>query len=873
MASNPEMHKPSVARRIFGAIGKFFAVLGKILGTLLLVGLLTGLIFGCIFAKYVQEVLIPQSDVPLENFTLDQTSVIYYTDPDTGEAVELQRLYGKENRTWVTYDKIPRDLVNAAIAIEDKRFHDHQGVDWLRTASASANMFLGGDSTYGASTITQQLIKNLTERDEVTVRRKLLEIVSALEFEKDHSKQEIMTWYLNTIYLEEGCYGVQSASRVYFGKDVSELTTAECASLIGITKNPSYYDPYINPEANRERQLTILWEMYDQGYILTEEAYRAAVNQEMVFTNASGQETEGYDDNSEYYSYFVDQVIRDVTEDLCKTYNYTEEIAEQVVRSGGLSIYCTMNPDVQSVVDEVYENLENIPKTDSAQQLQSGIAIIDNKTGDLVAVSGGVGEKTGSLTFNRATQALLSPGSTIKPLTVYGPAFDKGIITPATVYDDTPYSFEGGAWPKNTNRSYSGLMTIRSAISMSTNTVAVKVLADLTPAYSYQFAVEKLGMDTLVEQEVIGGKTYSDINLAPLAMGGLTHGVTIEDMAAGYATYANGGVYREPRTYTKVTRMVDNREETVLNNTQDTVTAVSTKAAWYMTDMLQYAVEHGTGSPAKIENMAVAGKTGTTTSDFDRWFCGYTPYYSAAVWCGYDVPEEVNLTDSSTNPAAYLWQKVMAQVHAELPSATFQQPTDVVEVWYCRDSGLLATDACKSDPRGSRIVKGSLAMDDAPTEYCDVHTYVELCDETNQVANEFCSQVEGNGTHTVALLNLNRSFPIPNITVADQQYVIYSGPIPSGYYRALSPSGTSMGQTCTVHTEESLPPEEPEVPEDPTNPTDPTDPNQPVDPNAPVDPNQPIDPNPDTPDGEGGTTEPPYHGWEDPANGGVVPDD
>ena len=188
--------------------------------------------------------------------------------------------------------------------------------------------------------------------------------------------------------------------------------------------------------------------MYDQGYILTEEAYREAVNQEMVFINSSGQETEGYDDDSEYYSYFVDQVIRDVTEDLCKTYNYTEEIAEQVVRSGGLSIYCTMNPDVQSVVDEVYENLENIPKTDSAQQLQSGIAIIDNKTGDLVAVSGGVGEKTGSLTFNRATQALLSPGSTIKPLTVYGPAFDKGIITPATVYDDTPYSFEGGAWPR-----------------------------------------------------------------------------------------------------------------------------------------------------------------------------------------------------------------------------------------------------------------------------------------------------------------------------------------------------------------------------------------------------------------------------------------
>lgn len=864
MASNPEMRKPSAARRIFGVIGRIFATLGKILGTLLLVGLLTGLIFGCIFAKYVQEVLLPQSEVSLDNFTLDQTSVIYYTDPDTGEAVELQQLYGKENRTWVTYDKIPRDLVLAAVAIEDKRFYDHQGVDWLRTAKASLNMFIGGDSTYGASTITQQLIKNLTERDEVTVRRKLLEIVSALEFEKDHSKQEIMTWYLNTIYLSEGCYGVQSAARVYFGKDVSELTTAECASLISITNNPSIFDPYLNPEKNRERQLTVLNEMYEQGYILTEAEYQAAVNQEMVFTNASGQETDT-DDDSDYYTYFVDQVIRDVTADLCATYNYTEEIAEQVVRSGGLSIYCTLNPDVQAVVDSVYENLENIPKTDSAQQLQSGIAIIDNKTGDLVAVAGGVGEKEGSLTFNRATQALLSPGSTIKPLTVYGPAFDKGIITPATVYDDTPYSFEGGTWPKNTNRTYSGLMTIRSAISMSTNTVAVKVLADLTPEYSYQFAVEKLGMTTLVEKEVIGGKTYSDINLAPLSMGGLTRGVTIEDMAAGYATYANGGVYREPRTYTKVTRVVDNREETVLNNTQDTVQAVSAKAAWYMTDMLQYAVEHGTGSPAQIENMAVAGKTGTTTSDFDRWFCGYTPYYSAAVWCGYDTPEEVNLTESSTNPAAYLWQKVMAGVHAELASATFQQPTDVVEVWYCRDSGKLATDACKSDPRGSRVVKGNLAMEDAPTEYCDVHTFVDICEGSGQIANEYCSQVEGNSTYKTALLNINRSFPISGIVVGDQQYAIYgSNTIPSGYYSAISPSGVYMGQVCTEHTEESLPPEEPE---EPTEPEDPNNPEQPVDPDNPGEPTDPNDPN------SGGETEPPYHGWEDPADGGEVPDD
>ena len=878
MASNPENKRRASVGKALSITGKVFAILGKVLGTFLLIGILTALIFGCIFAKYVKEDLSTQTDFSLENFTLDQTSVIYYMDPDTGEAVELQQLYGTENRTWVAFKDIPKDLINACVAIEDKRFYEHQGVDWLRTLKASYNMFVGGESTYGASTLTQQLIKNVTDEDEVTVRRKLVEIFRALEFEKHHSKDEILTWYLNTIYLGEGCYGVQSASRVYFGKDVSELTTAECASLIGITNNPSIYDPYINPEKNRDRQLTILWEMYDQGFILTEEAYNEAVAQEMVFVNRSGDETE--DSNSEYYSYFVDQVIRDVTADLREQYGYSEQIAEQMVMSGGYSIYCTLNPKIQAAVDEVYENLDNIPKTDSEQQLQSGIAIVDNATGDLVAVAGGVGEKTGSLTFNRATQALLSPGSTIKPVTVYGPALDSGLITPATVYDDTPYSFfEGSRWPKNTDNTYRGLMTIRSAVSLSLNTVAVKVLADLTPEYSFTFAREKMGLDTLVDSEVINGKTYSDIDLAPLALGGLTRGVTIQDMAAAYATFANQGQYREARTYTKVTQMVDGVEETVLDNTQDTVAAVSAKAAWYMTDMLEYAVEYGTGSPARIENMAVAGKTGTTTNDQDRWFCGYTPYYTAAVWCGYDVPEEVNLTESSTNPAAYLWQLVMEKAHEGLESRSFQRPTDVVEVWYCRDSGKLATEACRNDPRGSREVSGLLAMEDAPTDYCDVHKMVEICDESGQMANEYCDQVEGNGVHEVGLLDLLRAFPSSGVIVADQSYVIYrENELPSGYYAAISPNGTSVGDPCTVHTEESVETEEPNGTDDV------------LDPDAPENPGsgsgEPDDgdtgqnggtTSPDDswmtgPEGTGGNPVVP-EGWEDPANGGSVPND
>lgn len=799
-------------RSWLSVIGSVFAVLGKIFGTILLVLLITGLIMLCRFAKYVKEDLSEETLLDLENFTLDQTSVVYYTDPDTGRDVELLRLYGAENRTVVSYDKLPKDLINACIAIEDKRFYDHHGVDWLRTVKASLNMFLGGEDQFGASTLTQQLIKNLTGRNEVTVRRKLAEIFTALEFEKNHTKNEILTWYLNTIYLGEGCYGVQSAARVYFGKDVTDLTTAECASLIGITKNPSVYDPYINREKNIARQKDILWTMYDQGLIPTRAAYEKAKQQELVFVNTSGQD----DDDDFYYSYFVDQVLRDVTDALVEQ-GYTRQLAEQMVRSGGLAIYSTFDPDVQAKVDAVYQDLDKIPKTKSSQQLQSGIAVIDNRSGDLVAVAGGVGEKTGSLTFNRATQAVLQPGSAIKPLSVFAPALDMGLITPATVYDDTPYSFdESGPWPKNLDRTYRGLISVDEAVQQSINTVAVKVLNDLTPESGYRFAKEKMGLKTLVDREVVNGEVYTDIALYRLALGGLVHGVTVKDIAAGYAALANQGVYREPRTYTKVVRVTSgNQEELLLDNTQKEVTAIGPKAAWYMTYMLENTVQTGTGVKAQLENMAVAGKTGTTSSDKDRWFSGYTPYYTAAVWCGYDLPEEVILTESSVNPAITLWQQVMAGIHEGMTYEEFKRPPDVVKCSYCRDSGLLATEACKADVRGDRTVQGYLALEDAPRTYCTTHRAVEICDASNQVANQYCSHAVGNKTHRASLLEIDRVFPQSGLVVQDQEYVMEgTGRLPAGYHNAVSPSGARRGEVCVIHSRQDMEPPEPEEPEE-----------------------------------------------------------
>ena len=787
----------SAARRILKGFGKVF-------GTMVLVLFLTTLIFACLFALYVKNNLSAQVD-SIDGFTLDQTSVIYYEDPKTGQDVVLRKLYGGANRTWVKYEDIPKNLIHACIAIEDKRFEDHQGVDWVTTLKACVKMFLGRGEA-GGSTITQQLVKNITGRDEVTVRRKLVEIFSALELEKKYTKKQIMELYLNVIALGENCEGVESASQVYFGKSVSELDLAECAALIGITNNPSIYDPYINADKNKERQVIILDQMLEQKYI-TQEQHDTAVAEELVLHNASG-EASGDED---YYSYFEDQVINDVVRDLSEKTGYDQTIVRKMLMTGGYKIYSTLNPDVQAAVEEVYQNLDNIPKTASSQQLQSGIVIIDNKTGDVVAVAGGVGEKQGSLILNRATQSYLSPGSTIKPVSVYAPALELGLITPATVMDDTPYSFtDARHWPKNSDSIYRGLMNINEAVGLSINTIPVKLVAQMTPEYSFEFAKEKMGLSTLVSSYVnAAGDTFSDVDLAPLAMGGLTRGVTVKAMAQAYATFANEGVYREARTYTKV---LDSDGKVVLDNTQQSHVAMKDMTAWYITYMLENTVESGTGTAAQIANMTVAGKTGTTTSDFDRWFAGYTPYYTGVVWCGYDDPEEVVLTDSSTNPAIVLWQKVMEQVHDGLPNKEFNKPTNVVECTVCRDSGLLMTDACREDPRGSRAVTVELSLYDVPTQNCDVHKEVEICGASGHVVNEYCKQVEGNTTKTVGLLDVSRAFPVRGITVQDQAYAVPNDSLPAGYYPALSPDVDAINVECYIHTRDDLP--EPEAPED-----------------------------------------------------------
>lgn len=769
-----EVWEGPLAYRIIRQIGVILWSLIKVaigaVGAAAAVCVIAGIVFGATLCDYLQNDVLPESMMDLDSFTLDQTSNMYYTDKDTGEVVHLQKIYTNVDRTWADYEEIPTDLIHAAVAIEDKRFFDHQGVDWFTTMKACVEMFIGtGDA--GGSTITQQLIKNLTGKNEVTVRRKIEEIFSALQFERSYTKEEIMEWYLNTIYLGEGCYGVKSAARVYFGKDLDELTAAECASLISITNNPSLYDPYISLERNRKRQGYVLGEMHAQGY-LTDAEYDEAIAQadNMVFTNGSTDEenytcpnescgvtggrdwfyyseSEGeyrcpvcgaYVDipeiEEDYYSYFEDTVIRDVIAGLMEEYGYTYEVADQMVKTGGYHIYTTFDPEVQAAVDEVYEDLSNFQTTDNnIQQLQSAIVIIDNTTGDIVAMAGGVGEKTGYLSWNRATQSKLQTGSSMKPLSVYGPALELGIINPATVINDAPVNFDNGrGYPLNYDRTYSGYATLTRGIDKSMNTTAVRTLEMIGLEYSFEFLTEKFHLSTLVEYEEINGREYTDIGTSPLAMGALTYGATVRDMASAYGVFSNDGVWREGRTYTKV---YDSEGNLILDNTQETEQVLGEDANLYMNYLLKHAVDYGTGSTGKVSGISTAGKTGTTSSDLDRWFCGYTGYYTAAVWCGFDTPDTIK---ASSNPAARAFQKIMNNLHEGLPDIALYDSSKLRAVSICLDSGAIATDACQADPRGNRVVTCYVLAKDVPDEKCERHVLVSWCEEGGGYTNAHC---------------------------------------------------------------------------------------------------------------------------------------
>lgn len=730
---------------------------GRIIGTLLLVFVVTLTIFSGIFMAYINSTMRGKVEVYLDEFETKVSTELYSQDPDTGEWVMYQTLYlNSENRIWTDLEDIPKYLQEAAIAIEDKRFEKHHGVDWRGTTRAIVYT-LFGKNVQGGSTITQQLVKNVTGDNEVTVKRKITEIYRALELEKRYEKDEILEAYLNEVFFGQSCYGVVTASRMYFNKDVSDLTLAECASLMGITNNPSMYDPTLSSwtrENNRERQLTILGAMLEQGKISQEE-YDEAKAEDIVFSNGftisgkyvgsddtvtdqepeepSTDDSESPADEEEptikgRYSWFTEAMIGDVADALVEKYGITDKVRDNgttytayeqawdMVHGKGYKIYTTQNPKYQKIAEDVCYNLDNIPYTSSytnsageqvEDQLQIALTIVDPTNGYVVAMIGGAGEKQADRVWNWAVNARQC-GSAIKPLSTYAPALDDGTINGASVIDDYPMLLNGDVWPRNDNWRYQGLMPLHLALRQSLNTCAVRTNLAYGVDRSYEFLVNKLGFENL---------TYTDSQqVGNMALGGFEKGVTTEEMAAGFATFVNEGVYTKPRTFVRVE---DANGNVILENEAQSSVAMKNTTAALMNSLLQEASLQGTGYQAQFPGMHIAGKTGSTNSNKDRYFAGYTPYYSCAVWAGYEHNQRIV---ASGNPCAVIFQKVMKAIHEDLPDKDFFSCAGLTSVAVCADSGMLASENCALDVRGSRVYTALVAADNAPTSVCTMHT-------------------------------------------------------------------------------------------------------------------------------------------------------
>jgi len=638
-----------VASTAVEVTGSTVGTVFKVIGTLLLIMIVTGLLFTCIFAYYVKTCITPSVHIDLDDFTLKQTSTLWYQDSN-GAWQELITLSGEENRKWVDYEDIPWYVEKALVSIEDHRFYDHKGVDWYRTVAAFANMFLSMKNTFGGSTITQQLIKNVTQQDDITVQRKLLEIFQALEFEKDYSKDEIIEYYLNKVYFGEGCYGIETAAETYFGKSTKDLTMAEAAAIVGITNLPTFYDPFYSVENNKERQELVLDMMYKYGYISKSECEEAKA-QELVFVRG---ENEPY--QQKIYSWYVEYVIDEVTQDLVERKNISESAARDLLYNAGYNIYCCIDMDIQNAMDAVYTDTDNLPKpyaTNSKDPVQSAMVLIDHTTGEIKAMEGGIGVKELNRGTNRATDSLRPPGSSIKPLAIYGPAIEYGLISPSTYVldaDDKKIKLKGsnGWYTKNASGTYAGVTSILMGLVNSTNTISAQILDKLTPEASFDYLQNKLNITSLIDD---------DCNYPAMALGQPNYGISVLEMAQAYSALANDGVFIEAHSYSVIK---DSDGNVILENIPETHVAFSENTAHVMTYMLNCAATAGTGSESYLGSMPVAGKTGSSSSYRDRWFCGYTPYYTAAVWNGYD---DNAVTYFSGNPSAQIWQRVMSAVH------------------------------------------------------------------------------------------------------------------------------------------------------------------------------------------------------------------
>ncbi len=665
-------------------------IIASILTVIVFCGIIVG---GYLLIKCIAYVNGDPFDLDKYKADQVQTSIIYRKETEADDYKEYTRLHGDTNRIWVSLDKIPKNMQHAIIALEDKRFNDHHGVDWIRTVGV-----LVKSSNYGqgGSTITQQLVKNLTDKREVTFVRKFKEILTALNLEKNYSKDEILETYLNTLYLGEGCYGIKTASEKYFGKEVEDLNLAECAVLACITKAPGDYDPLVNPDNNKERQLVCLNNMLEQGFINQNE-YDEAVNYKLIFSNTPGfvshiKESEEIETNK-IQSYYVDFIIDSLIKDFQEQYELTYVQAWKKVYYGGLRIYSAENVGIQSQLESIYENRTGFPseygQTASSGKVQSSMTIMDYK-GRVAAIIGGADKKPSDRCLNRASMSARQPGSSIKPLASYTYAVDNNYITwGSRILDYSGTKREGKLWPRNYGGSTGSgaFVTTQYALKKSLNTVPYRILEKITLKNAYDFVKNKLHFTTLVD-----GK--DDADYSPLCVGGMTNGVTSLEMTAAFAIYGSGGIYYRPYPYFKVT----NSDGSIVyfDNTNPTgEQVISPDTAEVMNRMMQTVITEGTGSGYGITGFNTFAKTGTTTDNKDRWFVGGTPYYVSAVWYGYDQPKAIST--GASNPAGHIFAKVYNTIHKNLTVKDFSYPNSKAkQTRYCTYSGMIAGSSCYS---------------------------------------------------------------------------------------------------------------------------------------------------------------------------------
>lgn len=702
------------------------------------------------------------------------------------------------NRSRADIEEIPLHLQNAFIAIEDVRFRNHNGIDVTGILRAASVALTSGDFSQGASTITQQLLKNnvfqnWTEQSYLPekMKRKIQEQYLAVQLEKTMSKSDILEEYLNTINLGQSTLGVQAASKRYFNKEVADLTLSESAVIAAITQNPSAYNPISHPESNAKRRKKVLKNMLEEEFISKEE-YDTAIADD-VYSRIQ-------DINSEMavsspYSYFVDELVEQCMADLQEQKGYSYQQAYNLLYGGGLTIYSTQDSKIQQICDEEFSKESNFPngtrvsisyyltvehadgtvdyysettlrkhfaqqdskynliyKTQDAAtaaveeykaailkdgdqityekllftpQPQASFSIMDQYTGEVKAIVGGRGEKAASLTLNRATNTTRQPGSTFKIVSTYAPALDNADMNLCTVQNDCSYTYANGKPVSNHDDRYRGLTTIREAITNSINIVAVKTLTDISPNLGYDYLLN-FGFTTVTEKDIVQS----------LALGGLTKGVTNLELTAAYAAIANNGTYNKPQFYSKI---VDQNGNVVIENETISKTVLKDSTAFLLTSAMQDVMTQGTGGSARFDGMPIAGKTGTTSNAYDIWFVGYTPYYTAAVWGGYDV----NTTISDSSYHKRLWKNIMSRVHSELKYKEFEIPESVEIATICTKSGKLAVSGvCDADPRGSMVRDEYFAKGNVPTEPCDCHTAITICTDTNEIASDACTNTK-----------------------------------------------------------------------------------------------------------------------------------